>query len=197
MNMKDLHNMEETISLFVCSNDGKESISKKVLAIIGLAGVVTAGMVVPNILTILNKRDNNYSKKQVSNALCYLKRDGFVMVIHEGDKRKIELTKRGKQKLYNSFMYDVHVKKPKIWDRKWRVVIFDIPVKYNRQRTVFRRKIKAIGFFQMQKSVWIYPYKCEDEIFYLAKLLNIDKYMDILLVKKYFNDQKIKRYFKM
>src|SRR3989338_8740607 len=54
--------------------------------------------------------------------------------------------------------------KHKQWDKKWRVVIFDIPREFNRERDVLRGKLKEFGFYMLQESVFIFPYPCENEL---------------------------------
>jgi phenylacetic acid degradation operon negative regulatory protein len=53
---------------------------------------------------------------------------------------------------------------PKRWDKKWRVVVFDIPEKNKKLRDEFRRRLKKLGFVEFQKSVFAHPHPCEDEI---------------------------------
>jgi phenylacetic acid degradation operon negative regulatory protein len=43
------------------------------------------------------------------------------------------------------------------WDGKWRMVIFDVPVKRNTQRASLRRYLRHHGFGCLQNSVWITP----------------------------------------
>lgn len=53
---------------------------------------------------------------------------------------------------------DYEIQKEK-WDGNWRVLIFDIPEKAKRLRDDLRAIIAILGFKQLQKSVWISPYK--------------------------------------
>jgi phenylacetic acid degradation operon negative regulatory protein len=53
------------------------------------------------------------------------------------------------------------------WDGKWRIVIFDIPEQYAVLRNKIRTILKRAGFRQLQLSVWIFPYECEE----LARLI--------------------------
>jgi len=92
------------------------------------------------------------------------------------------------------------IAKPKKWDGKWRVFIFDIPSYpkiYNKAREALRDKIKTLGFFQLQKSVWVYPYECEDEILFLAEIYNVQKFIEILTVDKMLYGEKLKKEFKL
>jgi DNA-binding transcriptional regulator PaaX len=73
------------------------------------------------------------------------------------------------------------IDKPKKWDNKWRLVIFDIAQLHSIKRNAFRGKLKELGFRPLQKSVWINPYKCSDEIELLRDFFGLDK-KDVRLI---------------
>lgn len=66
------------------------------------------------------------------------------------------LTSRGYNKVESDFPLLTLQNKP--WDKKWRLVIFDIPEKQRSLRENFRRKLKELGFGMVQKSVWVSPH---------------------------------------
>src|SRR3989339_49786 len=65
----------------------------------------------------------------------------------------------------------------KDWDGKWRFIVFDVPEKFRTGRDALRWKIKKLGFYELQKSVFIFPYKCEDEINFIIEFFGIRKYV--------------------
>ena len=67
------------------------------------------------------------------------------------------------------------------WDRKWRIIIFDIPESLKNQRKQLRRKLKLLGFFNLQKSVLVCPFSCEAEINFLADYLKIKPHLNIIM----------------
>ncbi|KKS01165.1 MAG: repressor in the phenylacetic acid catabolism [Candidatus Yanofskybacteria bacterium GW2011_GWA2_41_22] len=69
------------------------------------------------------------------------------------------------------------------WDGKWRVIIFDIPQELHNERIRFRKKIKSLGFVMLQKSVFIFPYPCDDEIGDICGNLNISDFVDIIVAE--------------
>lgn len=69
------------------------------------------------------------------------------------------------------------------WDGKWRVVIFDIPREFNRERNRFRYRLKTIGFFMMQESVFVFPYPCEIELAPYCKQLKIRDYVNVIIAE--------------
>ena len=76
----------------------------------------------------------------------------------------------------------------KKWDRKWWMVIFDIPNKKKKSRDSFQKKLKTLGFYFIQESVGLYPYPCQKEIEFLREIYDIKKYVNIFHVE-YFEDE--------
>lgn len=101
----------------------------------------------------------------------------------KNNKLYIEITDNGK-KLIRNFDYDVlELPKLKKWDKKWRLIIFDIPEKKNKARHAFSTKLKDLGFYPLQESGYIYPYDCRDEIDFVCEFLSINRYVNYCLVE--------------
>ena len=106
-------------------------------------------------------------------------------------------TEKGK-KIVKEIQFDnLKIDKPKIWDGKWRIVIFDIPENERRRmRDAMRQKLQKIGFYQMQKSVWVFPYPCEKEIRLLCEIFGVNSFVNMITSDKIYNDDALRRYFK-
>ena len=61
------------------------------------------------------------------------------------------------------------LKKRTPWDRRWRMVVFDIPEKYRRLRNQIRAILKRAGFVQLQQSVWIFPHECAEFVQFIQR----------------------------
>lgn len=48
---------------------------------------------------------------------------------------------------------------PGAWDGKWRIVLFDFPESKRPLRDYTRNVLKAHGFREFQRSMWIWPYR--------------------------------------
>lgn len=110
---------------------------------------------------------------------------------------KITLTKLGKEKV---LMYDLDRMKleRRTWDGKWRLITFDIPKTQKRAREALRLKMKELGFYPLQKSVFIVPYPCEDEIDFVCSVFEIDRNNVLLLeVNKFEGSEKLRHHFKL
>ena len=63
-------------------------------------------------------------------------------------------------------------------------MIFDIPEQYRRARHALKNKLSELGFYPLQKSVWVHPFPCETEIEFLKNHFNIKPYVHILHVNE-------------
>ncbi len=128
-------------------------------------------------------------------AMGGLRRYKFVRHIKGSHVDKYIITKKGERKLQQIFIDEVVIKNPKKWDGKWTLVMYDLPIRYKKARDAFRWKLKDLGFFQFQKSAWIYPYPCEGELLFVADFFGVRKYIEILEVSKALDDRKLKSHF--
>jgi CRISPR-associated endonuclease Cas2 len=172
---------------------------------VALGGVAFIGALVPGLISLASefKPDgkNKYTRKEIKNAAYNLKKRKLIKIIEDNNgKITVKLTNKGENRIKEIVFEDLKIQKSKKWDKKWRILIFDIPTKpkmYNRARDAMRQKIKELGFFQLQKSVWIYPYECEDELLLIAEIYNVQKYIEILTVEKLLHEKELCNYFKL
>lgn len=110
---------------------------------------------------------------------------------------KIELTKLGKKKTLFYKLDSLSLKK-NVWDKKWRLVIFDIPNSHKAGREALRLKIREMEFYPLQKSVFITPYPCEDEIDFVTSVFEINRNNVLILeISKFEGEEKLRNYFKI
>jgi len=175
--------------------------SKEILKYLFLGGAVVIAASSPYfVLSVLKNitKFKNYKKKPLGSSFAYLKRRGFIEIVKEGYDLRIALTKEGKRQAGKYQIDDLEIARPKTWDRKWRVIIFDIPHIQKSLRNVFRRKLKELGFHPIQKSVWVHPFDCQEEIKLLREFLGLNKnQIQLLLVEKIDNDKYLKNFFKI
>ena|SRR3989344_4680130 len=86
--------------------------------------------------------------------------------------------------------------KNKKWDGKWRVVIFDIPKELNKNRDRIRNRLKMLGFYMMQKSVFVMPYSCEEELKELCQENGVVDYVDLIIADSIgFTEKEIRKFY--
>lgn len=110
---------------------------------------------------------------------------------------EIILTKEGKKKAIKYQLDEIEIKKPEKWDGKWRMVIFDVPEKKKKAREALRNKLKDLGFKELQKSVFIYPYECENEIDFITEVFEIRSYVRFGRLDTFTNEEQFKLKFKL
>jgi len=77
-----------------------------------------------------------------------------------------------------------HVPRPnKSWDRKWRMVLVDIPEQKRRLRDKFSAKLKEMGFARMQNSVYISVHDVLDGVQKLGQKIGIKENIKTMLVE--------------
>ena len=172
----------------------RKNIKALVLSTIGIAGMLGIAMVAPNVLGAMAKLGMipvHRQKEIVNRARDRLVRDGLLR--REG--WKMRLTAKGKLALGRLAARDYQIPKPKRWDNKWRVLIFDIPNYRTGLRDKIRHTLVAIGFVRMQDSVWAYPYDCEDTIALLKADFKVGKDMLYMIVDELEGDRWLRVHF--
>lgn len=111
----------------------------------------------------------------------YLKRQGYIETFVEGKEKYAELTPKGKTRINELLLDDLEISRSQKWDHKWRVVIFDIPDDKKYNRDVFRERLLNLGFVSIQESVYVYPFKCANEISLLSGFLFVKDYVVIMV----------------
>jgi DNA-binding transcriptional regulator PaaX len=169
--------------------------------------MIAAGVLIPAIFLcpgsaiplkdFLNGKNIKSTDKNFKRMLKRAKEEKLVRVIQRRGDDFLEITKLGRKELLKYNIDDLEIKRPKIWDGKWRVVVFDIPEKFRYGRVALSRKLKEIGFYRLQKSVFVYPYECENEIDFIKEFFDVKKFVLLLYVSTMgeYYDLILKRHF--
>lgn len=198
-NFQDVKNILED---FLHSDNIPASATKLLLMSMAIGGIAIGGAALPGVLELLKNFDlsekkTGFSKKQIESALGGLKKRKLIKIEkYDGDKISVKLTNKGKERVAE-FSFDLlQIKKPKKWDGKWRILIFDIPNKHKQAREALRNKIRELGLHQLQKSVWIYPFDCEDEILFVAEAFEVQRHIEIITADRFLHENILKQKFK-
>jgi DNA-binding transcriptional regulator PaaX len=136
-------------------------------------------------------------RKQLYQILKRLQMEGLVKIIkHAANIEKIHLDEKGKKRWLQYQLNDLQLKSLKRWDKKWRIVLFDIPESKRKIRDALRKKLKNLGFLEFQKSVFIYPFSCKDEINFIINFFNIEDNV-YYLEAPISPDQNFRKHFKL
>lgn len=181
----------------------KSSINGKIIRSLGMGVGITVAlsnkrtsykMTKTLIKEIFNQEER---PKNFSQYFFKLRKQKLIAIKKIYQEHKIILTENG-QKIFLRFNYDkLNVKTPKIWDRNFRMVIFDIPEKKRSARDSLRNKLKELGFVKFNDSVWVFPYPCQKEIDFIANYWGIGRYVQFALVKDLTNKEKLEKHFNL
>ena len=152
------------------------------------------------VQNLLRARKNlgKYPKQKVSDTFYRLRKQGFIKIEERNHQIYISLTPEGKKRA-GVFQIDrLRIQKPKRWDKKWRLLLFDIPEKRKISREALRGKLKELGFIQFQKSAWIHPFDCRAEVELLEKFFGLSRNeLCLIEVENLGDDHQLKQHFKL
>ena len=138
------------------------TIQRALLAAVAVPGVLAIAVMAPNVLQVLGtfSGDKYKFKYRLKSVASRLVAKGLVTFVTIDGTKHMEITMKGRELLAD--MEGKDLRKKKRWDKRWRVVMFDIPEKKRKSRIRLRIQLQEYGFFHLQDSVWVYPHDCED-----------------------------------
>jgi hypothetical protein len=169
------------------------------LKVIGAAGFEGVEVAAPNAVQALGfllkktkAKDSNHEK-----IMKELKRQGLVQATYEQDHMSFTITPAGVYRLQLVIINEIEIPKPAAWDKKWRVVTFDVPVRRSKERAYFTSRLQHLGFVMLQRSMWAHPFESFEEIQLLASHYNIMRYCTLFEVSKFddLSNRKLLRHF--
>jgi len=177
----------------------KQNIQNAVLATVAVAGLLAWTAIAPNTLRLLNylpKEKYNFKYRALS-AAGRLVAKGHAKWIERDGKKYLRLTNAGRKAFaFEQSKVTLRNQKRK-WDKRWRMIVFDIPERRRRIRNRLRSVMSDIGFVRLQDSVWVYPYDCEDFTALLKAELKIGKDVLYAIVDTIEYDKVLREHFKL
>lgn len=143
------------------------------------------------MLLSLIEEDEEIDKKTYYPKLRYMKRHKYIAV----SGSTYSLTRRGKSILTERQIWNLTISTPQKWDKKWRMVLFDIPVDKRKRRDAFRLRLKELGLVRYQDSVWLYPYPLEETITKTGNFYRLTRYISLITAEKISSEKKFRRHF--
>ncbi len=122
----------------------------------------------------LSGQGSNKSAQEMRACLRYMKYNQLILINNSGE---LSITAKAKKRLDRAEIEHIFVTKPKIWDKKWRLVLYEIPENKKSQRDAFASKMKQLGFRSLKNSVLVYPFDCQTEIDKIVQYYGITNYI--------------------
>lgn len=112
--------------------------------------------------------------------------DGSVTLVLNDEGRKRALTCK---------LDEMKIPQPKQWDRKWRIILFDIPEEQRKLRDALRKHFKVLGCYEFQKSVFVHPFECRNEIDFLIEFYHARRFVRFIVASEIDNELHLKSIF--
>lgn len=199
-----------------------KSAAQVALAIVGGAAALTVAVAMPGLAQVLGREIKKYESREMRRiyirerfdplgretkkynksrqTLYYLRRQGYIRFNSRAEDSVIKLTEKGKVYLRRLHLLSSAPRKPKVWDKTWWIVLADIPTKTHRsQSELLRLRLKNMGFYPLQRTVWVHPYNSVKAINELTRYYDLGKYVTLLQATMLDAEdiQKLKRYFNL
>ena len=178
----------------------KENIQSGIMAALYGAAAITMIVAAPNAAQLLKYLDPYIGKRnasrRMSQAISRLVKKGMLERRGYGTSTRLRLTAKGAR--YAESLLEktsLTVQKPKRWDGRWRIVMFDVWERRRAVRDRLRYLLQKIGFVKLQNSVWTYPYDCEEVVALIRSELRVGKGAMYLIADGIEGDKVLREHF--
>lgn len=183
--------------------------TKEIIYMLGMGTLLLGSILMPGLgyaagAIARAKRVNDWKQSQkewkrfnlhiLKRNLKRLRDQKVVEIVNKGGQEIVKLTQKGHTR-YLKFKLEELSLGGKNWDGRWRLVMYDIAKFKKSQQEAFRNVLKYINLYQLQKSVYLTPYPCDQQIMYLREYFNIGSEVLIVRVDKIENEEIYKQYF--
>lgn len=154
---------------------------------------VIEGMINPDL-----RRPSKYNPRfYVKTVYSQLLERGWLKLEQKGNRKYTRLTPAGREELSKYLLDDIEIRKPRKWDKKWRVLIFDIKEFKKKTRERLRYRLMSLGLARLQDSVYVYPYDCEELLTLLKAYFKLGSEVIYMTVDKIENDRWLREDFEL
>lgn len=177
---------------------------KNVLALLGRGAVLSAALLIPKsapaLISLIKESPDweswkRYNMSYLQRTLRRLEKQKHVEILYENGQEIIRLTKLGQRKILKYSLDSLTIDTPKHWDGKWRLVLYDVPVKEKQLGDLIRQALRNMNFYAIQDSVYIFPYPCFDQIEFLRAYYQLGDKVQYMLIDRIERDSAFKTHF--
>jgi hypothetical protein len=194
---------EESILKNIVENEAIKEAGKIILASVFVAGTFVVSLIAPGAFCgiakmFISKNGKNKREKQragMMQAIYNLRNRKLIEWDRDGDKVILKITPQGRSRFVASYIQNLKIRKMGKWDKIWRISTFDVPNNKNSERDLLRYRLKKMGFYQFQKSAFITPFSCRNEIEAILEYYNLFDYVTYFEAKYISGEERCKNYF--
>lgn len=146
-------------------------------------GVLALSILAPKLPYELLKsylKDKKFQRKTFNRDLSRLYNRGDIRL----GKNSVSITRKGKERVLKYKLEEIEIQKPSEWDKKWRLVVFDIPNHLRKSSNTLRHKLIELGFLSYQKSLFIHPYPCREELEFIREVFEVGPFVKLIVAEE-------------
>lgn len=187
--------------------ENRRVLHKELLKAIAVGGALTLGaLVAPNAVgpvaswigREIEAGRRTQLKARIRRVFSRLRDQELIGLIEQSDGEVVAtITDQGRERVLRYKLDELSVPVPASWDGRWRIVVFDIPETDRLGRDVLRGAMQRLGFMMLQKSTWVYPFPCRDQIDFISHIYDIGRYLLHIETDTLENEQFLLNYFKL
>ncbi len=177
----------------------KEEVVEMVLSTLLVVGVLAVAVTMPNAVQLFKYFGPKTPNEQwrIRRSVSRLEKSGLLGKKLVRGQEYFVLTPTGKKRAMRYRLKAMTIKRQKKWDGLWRIVMFDIPEDKRPARRAIGYAIQKLGCLQYQKSVFITPYPCAEEIDFAGECFGVRKHIRIITAKDVEDINNIKKHFNL
>ena len=137
------------------------------------------------------------TQRQLRDTVRHAIRGKYVVITGNGKSRRLVLTQKGKRLINKEALETLKPLRQSVWDKKWRMVMFDIPEEFKNRRDSFAAGLKCMGFMPIQKSCFVFPFPCFEEFEVLADFHHVRSFTTFLTIESLEKSHALARHFKL
>ncbi len=176
---------------------------KEILSLLAQGSIIAFSFVAPNAPRLLKLFRKNYDPNLWKKYnLSYLKRNikrlekqKLIEIEEKNNEQIVKISQAGKEKILKYSLETLKVEPVKNWDGKWRIVLYDIPENKRYLRIIVREILKDLEFIEIQKSVYLIPYPCGNQIEFLRSFYDLGEDIKIIRADRIENERAYREYF--
>ncbi|MBI4049604.1 MAG: hypothetical protein HY395_02190 [Candidatus Doudnabacteria bacterium] len=177
----------------------KKDIADKILTALLFAYIVPAMLTSPFGLYALAVGASRYyfRKSDFHREAKRLQKRGYVALTKTKTGFMLKLLSKGRKHLKSVEIEHLQLAIQKKWNGKWHLFIFDIPEENRSARDSIRRKLKQLGMYNIQRSVFVYPYDCRRELGLVSAHYQVDRFCLYAQVDDMDLDKQLRKHFQV
>jgi hypothetical protein len=152
------------------------------LRLAALGGLTATALLAPNAVQLfdkpiqkyMNKMDAKQRRREMNRLLSYTRQH---KLITEDYQHGLQISDKARQRLEKLDIDSLQIQSPKEWDNRWRITFYDIPEQKKSARNALSFKLRQLGCYQLQRSVWVHPFPFDKELTTIAAAYGVEKYM--------------------